>query len=878
MAIVAIVKSVLSGDTIVLKSTKSGAEKTLTLPYVSAPRMRREGEEPHAFASRDFIRKRYVGKEVQFTITNSATGREYGFITLPDGRSLLELVVAEGVVKVRDDAGRRDDQAEHEHLIEKLRIYEDQARSAGKGLWSRTEDGQIETKYELESPSQFLEEYKGKAVPAIVERVISGDRFAVRMILEPKFHQQLLLLLAGVRTPQSTRVDTNQLVHPGEEFGDEAKDYVESRLLQRTVHIGLLGTTPQGLLIGSIVHPAGNIAELLLSRGYARCVDFHSSFLGPAMGGLRDAEKHAKDNQLRIFKAHQVKPKDSNSDFDAVVSRVMSADTIFVRNKAGVERKLNLSSIRQPKPSDPAQAPFLADSKEFLRKKVIGKHVHVHIDGKRPAQDGYEEKEMATVTLGDKNIALLLVEAGYAFVIRHRQGDEDRSPIWDSLAAAEEVAKKEQKGMYSPKTPQTAKMVEASETLQKAKTYLSFLQRQKRVPAIVDFVTSGSRFKVIIPKENARLTFILSGIKCPRTARNPSEQSEPFGPEALEYTSRKCMQRNVEIDVEDIDRVGGFIGTMYVNRENVTRGLVEEGLASVHVYSAEKSGHATELLGAENRAKSARKGMWHDWSPEKEAAEQAADYTSVSADSKAETIERRTDYRDVVISHCEANGSLRLQMVGPGTAALEDLMSAFRQFHVQPANNKPIEGPPKVGEYVAARFTEDDTFYRARIRHVDRLAKEAEVFYIDFGNSEKIPWSRIRPLTQPQFSTERLKPQATDATWSFIKFPTEQMWADEAHDMVISISGGRPLVAHVDHIRPDGQLMVSLYEPESTDNNKAGLNHELVAEGLAYIPKLDPALRKAYADKIEVLERAQQEAKSQRLGMWKYGDSTPDDE
>jgi staphylococcal nuclease domain-containing protein 1 len=513
-----------------------------------------------------------------------------------------------------------------------------------------------------------------------------------------------------------------------------------------------------------------------------------------------------------------------------------------------------------------------------LRKKLIGKHVHVHIDGKRPAQDGFEERDMATVTFGDKNVALGLVEAGYASVVRHRQGDEDRSPIWDALAAAEEVAKKEQKGMYSPKVPQTAKMVEASETLQKAKGYLSFLQRQKKVPAIVDFCASGSRFKVIIPKENARLTFILSGIRCPRTARNPTEQSEPFGPEALEYVTRKCMQRDVEVDVEDIDRVGGFIGTMYVNRENVARGLVEEGLASVHAYSAEKTGHATELLGAENRAKNAHKGMWHDWSPEKEAAEQAAEYSSHVVNSKTETVERRTDYRDVVISHCDATGGLRLQMVGPGTAALEELMSAFRRFHVQPANNKSIEGPPKAGEYVAARFTEDDSFYRARIRHVDRAAKEAEVLYIDFGNSEKIPWSRIRPLTQPQFSTDRLKPQAIDATWSFIKFPAEQMWAEEAHDMVVNISGGRPLVAHVDHIRPDGQLLVSLYEPESTDSNKAGLNHELVAEGLAYIPKLDPAMRKAYADKIEVLEQAQKEAKAQRLGMWKYGDATPDDE
>jgi staphylococcal nuclease domain-containing protein 1 len=182
-----------------------------------------------------------------------------------------------------------------------------------------------------------------------VERVISGDRFAVRMILAPQLHQQLLLLLAGIRTPLSTRVDQNQLVYPGEEFGDAAKEYVEARLLQRTVHVGLLGVSPQGQMVGSVVHPAGNIAELLLAQGFARCVDFHSNFLGPAMARLRDAEKHAKENQLRLFKSHVVKKRDTGSDFDAVVSRVMNADTLYVRNKAGVEKKLNLSSVRQPK-------------------------------------------------------------------------------------------------------------------------------------------------------------------------------------------------------------------------------------------------------------------------------------------------------------------------------------------------------------------------------------------------------------------------------------------------------------------------------------------------------------------------------------------------
>lgn len=185
---------------------------------------------------------------------------------------------------------------------------------------------------------------------AIIERVISGDRIAIRLLLEPKLHQQITLLVAGIRAPLSKRIDASGSEQAAEEFGDAAKDYVESRLLQRFVKITLLGLSPQLQFIGNIVHPAGNIAELLLSQGLARCVDFHSLMIGPDMSKLRAAEKTAREHKLRLWKEHIVKVKAPNSsNLDVVVSRILSADTIFVKNKTGDERKINLSSVRQPK-------------------------------------------------------------------------------------------------------------------------------------------------------------------------------------------------------------------------------------------------------------------------------------------------------------------------------------------------------------------------------------------------------------------------------------------------------------------------------------------------------------------------------------------------
>jgi staphylococcal nuclease domain-containing protein 1 len=97
------------------------------------------------------------------------------------------------------------------------------------------------------------------------------------------------------------------------------------------------------------------------------------------------------------------------------------------------------------------------------------------------------------------------------------------------------------------------------------------------------------------------LTSILTtGIRAPRTARNPSEKSEPFGVEAFEFATRHYMQRDVEFEVDSIDKSGGFIGSLYLNKtENVAVSLVREGLASVQPYSADNLSWAKQLYDAE---------------------------------------------------------------------------------------------------------------------------------------------------------------------------------------------------------------------------------------------------------------------------------------
>ena len=422
-----------------------------------------------------------------------------------------------------------------------------------------------------------------------------------------------------------------------------------------------------------------------------------------------------------------------------------------------------------------------------------------------------------------------------------------------------------------------------SETAQKAKVQLTTLQRQRKVPGIVDFVKAGSRFTILIPKEGIKLTLVLGGVRAPRApGRTAQEKGEPFGQEALELANRRCNQRDCEIDIFDIDKVGGFIGSLYVNHENFAKVLAEEGLASVHHYSAEKYGNLQELDAAEKKAKEGKKGLWHDYDPSQDEEAQEATPADSTNESAATIDKKPTDYRDVVVTNMDGNGKLKIQEVGKGTAALEVLMREFKSFHINPSNAKSMKDAPKAGDFVAAKFDLDGEWYRARIRSNDRANKQAEVVYIDYGNTAKIPWSELRPLDQPQFSTQKLKAQAVDASLSFVQMPTAEHYLADAIDFIAGLTADRKLVASFDFVDSKENLSyITLYDTKSGGGLPAvtdSINRDVVANGQGLVPrKLKPWERsKPFEGVLKSLREAESKAKQDRLGMWEYGDITED--
>jgi len=910
-----IVKSIVSGDTIIIKGRAVNGpppEKIISFSNVEAPRLGTQNdpdrEEPYALQSRDYLRKLLVGKEVTYEIdyTTNTNKRDFGSISIPkviEGETnITRIMVKRGLVKVRKND--RNASEELDYLIQ----LEQQAQSQKKGMWNKDQShGKREVSWKIE-PSEaeaFFNKYKGKKLDGTIEQVRDGSTLRVAVKIPDQLvttYQYIVLLISGIRAPTYRKNVPNveDLVEP---FSEEAKYFVETRILQNDVKVVIESFLSNGNFIGSILHPRGNIAEALLLEGLARVNDQTlMSVTGCSILKLREAENKAKEKKLRIWKDFVSRDKNlpPDSNFTGQVVRIISGDMIVVQNPVnGKEKKVTLSSIRKPPQDKPQSAGrnvqesgYAYEAKEFLRKKLIGKSVHVKVDYVKEAQDGYEERECATITYKNQNIAELLLSKGLALVINHRRDDQDRSPFYDRLRIAEEKAKEAKVGIHSNKEAPVYRYVDASENLSKAKSFLSSFQGDTN-RGIVEYIPNCGRYIIRVPKENCRIVLVLGGIRAPRLGKTAKDKTEPYAKEALDYVNSSILQHDVEFTVETTDRSGGFIGALFVNingiKKNLAVQLLELGYVSINEYSADQSPYSNELYEAEDKAKAAKINIWENYVPETKKEVEVVVNKSTPLPQKG--IERI----DVVLSNINNAAEVCVQLASNNLSRLEQLIDDLNSYESKPENAPKVPFVPKAGEVVAAKFSEDNTWYRARVRKIfsEGGKKKANIFYVDYGNSEDlvVANTNIRPLPE-QFSIKKIPQYAVEAKLAFINTFSDEEWKIEAYEQLQDIVYDKSLVADV--ITKSGNSMsIMLYTKESGAKTIASsVNAQLLAEGLAVVEKnwvkrVDTEIieraKNLTSNKIiksipEVLIEIQDQAKKSRVNAWRYGDITEDDE
>uniref|UniRef100_A0A8C8ALN7 100 kDa coactivator n=1 Tax=Otus sunia TaxID=257818 RepID=A0A8C8ALN7_9STRI len=701
---------VLSGCAIIVRGQPRGGpppERQINLSNIRAGNLARRAaagqldakdtpDEPWGFPAREFLRKKLIGKEVCFTVEyKTPQGREYGMVYLGkdmSGENIAESLVAEGLASRRE--GIRANNPEQSRLAE----LEEQAKSAKKGMWSEGTGSHTirDLKYTIENPRHFVDSMhqkpvNGKLAPALALGVVP---LLLPALLLPDYYL-VTVMLSGIKCPTFKReADAPEVPEP---FAAEAKFFTESRLLQRDVQIVLESCHNQNIL-GTILHPNGNITELLLKEGFARCVDWSIAVYTRGADKLRAAERFAKERKLRIWRdyvAPTANLDQKDKQFVAKVMQVLNADAIVVKLNSGDHKTIHLSSIRPPRlEGDSTQdknrklrplydIPYMFEAREFLRKKLIGKKVNVTVDYIRPASSATEtvpafsERTCATVSIGGINIAEALVSKGLATVIRYRQDDDQRSSHYDELLAAEARAIKNGKGLHSKKEVPIHRVADISGDTQKAKQFLPFLQRAGRSEAVVEYVFSGSRLKLFMPKETCLITFLLAG-------EPPARAGPPLS-----------MAGGVEVEVESMDKAGNFIGWLHIEGLNLSVALVEHALSKVH-FTAERSPYYKALLGAEEAAKQRKEKVWSHY--EETPVEEVVPVL--------EEKERTANYKPVFVTEITDDLHFYVQDVETG-AQLEKLMENMR---AEVGTHPPVEGSyaPRRGDFCIAKFVDGE--------------------------------------------------------------------------------------------------------------------------------------------------------------------------
>lgn len=705
-------------------------------------------------------------------------------------------------------------------------------------------------------------------------------------------------------------------------FGREAKHFTEIRVLNRDVRIVLEGVDKFSNLVGSVYYPEGDSAKdlalELVQNGLAKYLDWSANMMEEdARRKLKTAELQAKKDRLRFWTNYIPPATNSKAihdqNFTGKVVEVVSGDCIIVADDAVpygsplAERRVNLSSIRSPKMGNPRRdekpAPYAREAREFLRTRLIGRQVNVSMeysrkvsmaDGPVPGSADSRVMDFGSVFLvspskgeaddsapspspspsllssqtSGANVAELVVARGFGTVIRHRDFEE-RSNFYDALLAAESRAITGKKGIHSAKDPPVMHITDLlTASSKKTKDFLPFLQRSRRLPAIVEYVLSGHRFKLLIPKETCTIAFSFSGVRCPG-------RDEPYSDEAISLMRRKILQRDVEIEVETVDRTGTFLGSLWESKSNVAATLLEAGLAKLQTaFGTDRVADAHLLARAEQSAKRQKLKIWENYVEGQEGVNGSA----------AET--RQKEVLKVMVTEVLGGGKFYVQTVGDQKVA--SIQQQLASMNLQEA---PLIGAfnPKKGDIVLAQFSADNSWNRAMIVNTPKGVVESpkdtfEVFYIDYGNQEVVPYSQLRALDPSVSSVPGL---AQLCTLAYVKVPSlEEDYGQEAAEYLSSctLNTSRELRAMIEDRDTSGGkvkgqgtgtvLIVTLVDVESSSS----INAAMLEEGLARLERRNRWDKKERQTALDQLEEVQAKAKRERLKMWQYGDIQSDDE
>jgi staphylococcal nuclease domain-containing protein 1 len=591
------VAGILSGDSLIVRFDSGqnvAPVQIISLEHLIAPKFGSPDgqipDDPWGFESWNFLRNLCIGARVAVNAPNRKTemARSHpAFGRLPLFFSRVSLApfdtndiglrsVTDGWIRIRAPKIR-------DFYVESLYTGEARARQSRLGVWQG--DGQIRRlpvafrARDLISIGEF---------DAIVDSVVNGTTLSVFLVPN---HEHLIFRVAACRSPSAKKETSDR-------YGIEAKEFTIFALLHRSIRIRLLSCNENDLFIGPILDRSDSVIRDLISAGLAQ-VNVHTADLTPSSVEYERCECEAKARRVKLWENEPIIEQIPLS-FEGIVTQIVSSCSIRV-DCHGDARLVQLTSMKTSVfIAGGGSEPYGFETRERLRQMLIGQLVTVVVDGI------LEKRFYGTVMLDDVCVNTAICRAGLAQIVDPMIG-RPSSRIGEMTDASRQAAAGKA-GLFAAVEPVGLQIVDLSGTMYSQDAMTHFQQlRGTMMRGIVEQILGGNRFVVLVPEHQRLLRLALNGLL-------PISPSDPYGRHATEFALGRYLNRDIEFDVHEVDKSGGFLANMYLlehgARTNIAQELLFQGLAEVHKRTVRDIPNFDELLSAQVAAQDMRMGKW----------------------------------------------------------------------------------------------------------------------------------------------------------------------------------------------------------------------------------------------------------------------------
>jgi len=876
------VKGVLSGDFIVVSGKlKKGSddvpeEKNIYLSMLSAPKINAQQSYEEDFCgweSRNYLRNQVIGKVVKYTVDYNQGENVVGQVFI-DGKNLNIELVRKGLAKVNQS--KSNENLTKTDFYKQIMSAQLEAEKAKIGIWRADRDKAKLTKVTKQDEvdvKDLFEKIKGKEINGMIEVAFNCAGCLIYL------KDYSCIIKASLRFVAIPNKETF--------FYKAGKAYVERLFLHRDCKIRAFHVDDNKNftvdITDSRINPTTgkpelkNLALMVLNSGYSKLY-VSTNFTNDLkdVEAAKDAQAKAQLNAIRVWEGYIKKPEkevktstinsaDKGFTFEGFVYNVHSGDSLSIKGKDGVVRRVFFSHVKSPafanKNANEEDKPWAWQSKEYLRKTAIGKNVRAEFEFAKEMKEGrimnFYSVVMKNEDGKETNLNADVLENGLAICNPPRGNDNDVSNYLEKYIQAEVVAKEKKIGVHSTKSPGIPMYCDiANEDPKKKRDMIPRNQSLKSTFCVVEYVYSATKFKLRIDKTTCFIPFKLVGLRCVEKDKNNSKQLDELNLLGADFASEKFLQREGVVDIVQADKSGNYFGVLTVKGVNVGSTVLESGHALI--YNPQKNYLPTEYKEKEAIAKKNKLGIWGCQGLATILTEGEVDVsTSGSGLNQTKKYEEKDENVKIRVTDMVDFKHFFVNIIPNKTlSTIEKTLSDFEN------GNKvgvPLDPPIKKGTLCIVKYS-DLKYYRVRILNI--MKEEMEVEFLDYGTVDVVS---KRNLFKMEDSISTLPPQVVECELAGLKYSKNSL--KKSMDLFpdfIDLENILPARIAYSYVSQEGKPKVGLviyFEKQS--NIKESIHHDLLSKGYAKIDKKKPqsAAIKEFLD----IEKA---AKTKSTGMW----------